>query len=137
MPSDQNRIIEQAKFTYSPLEKAFEKQIIIEDQGEKQIKAHKKHRKQLVRSDENNELLFSKEKEIFQEMYTKRNERIEELSKKIDYNNLKYYTHKTGREIGFIKLKNPIVFLDGMKANKILMDKHEINKKNLQKNKAK
>ena len=34
LPSDQNRIIEQAKFTYSPLGKAFEKQIkIIEDQG--------------------------------------------------------------------------------------------------------
>ena len=33
-------MIEQAKFTYSPIGKAFEKQIkIIEDQGEKQIKA--------------------------------------------------------------------------------------------------
>ena len=33
-------ILEQAKFTYSPLGKAFEKQIkTIEDQGEKQIKA--------------------------------------------------------------------------------------------------
>ena len=27
LPSDQSRIIEQAKFTYSPLRKAFEKQI--------------------------------------------------------------------------------------------------------------
>ena len=34
--SDQSRIIEQAKFTYSPFGKAFEIQIkIIEDQGEK------------------------------------------------------------------------------------------------------
>ena len=32
LSSDQNRIIEQAKFSYSPLGKAFE------DQGEKQIK---------------------------------------------------------------------------------------------------
>ena len=32
LPSDQSRIIEQAKFTYSPLSKAFEKQIkTIED----------------------------------------------------------------------------------------------------------
>ena len=39
-PSNQNQIIEQAKFTYSPLDKAFEKQIkTIEDQGQKQIKA--------------------------------------------------------------------------------------------------
>ena len=33
-------MIEQTKFTYSPLQKAFEKQIeTTEDQGEKQIKA--------------------------------------------------------------------------------------------------
>ena len=38
LPSNQQQIIEQAKFTYSPLGKAFEKQIkTIEDQGQKQI----------------------------------------------------------------------------------------------------
>ena len=38
LPSDQSRIIEQAKFTYSPLSKTFEKQIKkIEEQGKKQI----------------------------------------------------------------------------------------------------
>ena len=40
LTSDQSRIIEQAKFTYSPLSKAFEKQIkVIEDQGVKQVEA--------------------------------------------------------------------------------------------------
>ena len=40
LPSNQQHIIEQAKFTYSPLGKAFEKQTkTIEDQGEKQVKA--------------------------------------------------------------------------------------------------
>ena len=40
LPSNQQQIIEQAKFTYSPLGKTFEKQTkTIEDQGEKQIKA--------------------------------------------------------------------------------------------------
>ena len=39
LPSNQQQIIEQTKFTYSPLEKAFEKQIKrIEDQGQTQIK---------------------------------------------------------------------------------------------------
>ena len=39
LPCDQSRIIEQAKFTYIPLGKAFEKQTkMIEEQGEKQIK---------------------------------------------------------------------------------------------------
>ena len=40
LPSNKQQIIEQAKFTYFPLVKAFEKQIkTIEDQGEKQVKA--------------------------------------------------------------------------------------------------
>ena len=42
LPPNQQQIIEQAKFTYSPLGKAFEKQIkTIENQGEKQIDALK------------------------------------------------------------------------------------------------
>ena len=40
LPSNQEQMIEQTKFTYSPLGKAFEKQIkTTEDQGKKQIKA--------------------------------------------------------------------------------------------------
>ena len=43
LPSNQRKIIEQAKFTYSLLGKAFEKQIkTIEDQREKLIKALEK-----------------------------------------------------------------------------------------------
>ena len=42
LPSNKQQIIEQARFEYSPLGKAFEKQIkTIEDQGEKQIKQSK------------------------------------------------------------------------------------------------
>ena len=42
MPSNQSRIIEQAKFSCSPLDKAFEKQIkTIEDQEIKQVEALK------------------------------------------------------------------------------------------------
>ena len=40
LPAGKQQIIEQAKFTYSPLGKAFQKQTkTIEDQREKQIKA--------------------------------------------------------------------------------------------------
>ena len=40
LPSNQQQIIEQSRFTYSPLGKALEKQIkTIEDQGQKQFKA--------------------------------------------------------------------------------------------------
>ena len=49
LPSNQQQIIEQAKFTYSSLGKAFEKQTkTIEDQGEKQIKAIQDNKKQLT-----------------------------------------------------------------------------------------
>ena len=40
LPSNQQQIIEQARFAYSPLGKAFEKQIkTTEDQGQKQVEA--------------------------------------------------------------------------------------------------
>ena len=50
---DKKRLVEQAKFTYSPPGKAFEKQMkTIEDQGVKQIKVLKDHGKQLIESNE-------------------------------------------------------------------------------------
>ena len=40
LPSNEQQIIQQAKFAHSPFGKAFEKQIkTIEDQGKKQVKA--------------------------------------------------------------------------------------------------
>ena len=90
--SNQRQIIEQAKFTYSPLGKAFEKLTkTIEDQGEKQIKAIQDNRKQLINDDDyKNKLLISKEREIFKDIYIKRLDKLEELNNKIDYDNLKY-----------------------------------------------
>ena len=49
LPPYQRRVIERAKFAYSPLGKAFEKQTkTIEDHGKKQIKATEDHGKQLA-----------------------------------------------------------------------------------------
>ena len=70
LPSNQKKIIEQAKFTCSPLGKAFEKQIkTVEDQGEKQVEALKdlkeNKEKQIYNADDyENKLLISKEREI-------------------------------------------------------------------------
>ena len=74
LPSNQQQIIEQAKFTYSPLGKAFEKQTkTIEDKGEKQTKPIQDNRKQLISDDDyKNKLLISKEREIFKDIYNKR-----------------------------------------------------------------
>ena len=63
LPSNQQQIIQQAKFNYSPLGKALEKQIkTIEDQGKKQVKAIEDN-KQLVNKDDDykDKLLLSRE----------------------------------------------------------------------------
>ena len=84
MSPNQQQITEQAKFTYSPLGKAFDKQTkTIKDQGEKQIKAIQDNKEQLVNinndDDYKNKLLLSREREIFKNIYKKRPDKIEEL----------------------------------------------------------
>ena len=106
LPSNQQQIIEQAKFTYSPLGKAFENQTkTIKDQGEKQIKAIQDYKEQLVNinndDDYKNKLLLSMEREIFKNIYNKRLDKIEELSKKNGYSNLKYTVISSGEEFEF------------------------------------
>ena len=76
LPSNQQQIIEQAKFTYSPLGKAFEKQIkTIEDQGKKQVDALKnlklKEETKLIEDKPNNQ---SRAIIIFNELINKRKE---------------------------------------------------------------
>ena len=126
LPSNQQQIIQQAKFTYSPLGKAFEKQIeTIEDQVKKQVKAIQD--KQLVNIDNNDDykdkLLLSKEREMFKDIYNKRLDKIEELSNKIDYNNLNYVVVGTGDEYNFNNLDDPLALLNNIKKGKISMRK--------------
>ena len=87
-PGNQRQIIERAKFAYSPLGNTFKNQTkMIEDQGEKQIKAIEDNEKQLDNKKQlgNNELLLSEEREIFKNNYNERLDKIDELSKKTDY----------------------------------------------------
>ena len=111
LPSNQRQIIEQAKFTYSPLGKAFEKQTkTIEDQGKKQVKAIQE--KQLVNNvDYKDKLLLSKEREVFKDIYNERLDKIEELNNKIDYNNLKYAVVNSVKIFDFSTLKDPLTLL--------------------------
>ena len=127
MPSNQQHIIQQAKFTYFHLGKVFEKQIkTIKDQGEKQIKAIQDNKEQLVNTNNDNDckkkLLLSREREIFKNAYKKRVDKIEELSKKIDYNNLKYTVVSCGEEFKFDRLEDPILFLNYIKRGKISLE---------------
>ena len=127
LPSNQQQIIEQAKFTYSPLGKAFKKQTkTIKDQGIKQVKAIQDN-KQLVNinndDDYKNKLLLSKEREIFKDIYNKRINKTEELNNKIDYGNLEYVVVGTGDEYDFNHFDDPLTFLSNIKKGKISMNK--------------
>ena len=97
-------MIQQAKFTYSPLGKTFEKQIkIIEDQRKKQIDALKdnKKKKQIYADDCKNKLLIPKEREVVKNIYNKILDKIEELDKKFDYDDLVFITESKNRKIDF------------------------------------
>ena len=108
LPSNQQQTIQQAKFNYSPLGKAFKKQIkTIEDQGEKQVKEIQYHK-----DDYKNKLLLSKESEIFKYIYNKKLDKLEELNNKIDYNNLKYITANNRSSYTFSEIEDPITFLN-------------------------
>ena len=76
LPSNQQQIIEQARFTYRPLGKAFEKQMkTIEDQGKKQADALEsskpKEQKKPIENKSNN---LSKAAIIFDDLINKRKE---------------------------------------------------------------
>ena len=64
--------------------KAFEKQTTIKNQGEQQIEAIQDNKKQLANINDyyKNELLLSKEREIFKNIYNERLDKTEELNKK-------------------------------------------------------
>ena len=87
LPSNQKQIIEQAKFTYSPLGKAFEKQIkTIEDQGKKQVVAiQNQGQVETIKKydyDNDDSPLISKQKEIFNKLVDKSPAKITELDEK-------------------------------------------------------
>ena len=106
LPSNIQQIIEQIQFTYSPLGKAFGKQIkTTEDQLQRHgdiLKDLKYYNKQLA-NDYEDKLLISKEREIFKNIYNKRLDKIKELTEKIKDNNLVFITISTGRKTDFSK----------------------------------
>ena len=128
LPSNQKQIIEQAKFAYSPLNKAFEKQIKrIEDQEEKQIKSLEEHGKQLVKSSgEKESPTHLKQKEIFEEFANKRIDEIQNLSKQTDFNNLTCYFKGKSAPKAF---HGPLGFYKNIKEGYITLEKAEEKQK--------
>ena len=131
LPLNQQQIIQQSKFAYSPLGKALEKQIkTIEDQEKEQVKAIQDN-KQLVNQDNyKDKLLHSKEREIFKDIYNKRLDKIEEMNNQIDYNDLDYVVFKKNMECNFSMEKAPISFLNAIKEGEISLEEAKNRQKN-------
>ena len=115
LPSNQQQIIEQAKFTYSPLGKAFEKQIkTIEDQGEKQIKAIQDQR-QVKKIDYP---FILKQKEIFNGLADERLEKINDLDEKVNSNYLIYRYKARTADAKFNEFDNALDIINKIRDGK-------------------
>ena len=104
LPSDQSRIIEQAKFPYPLLQKAFGKQTkAIED--EKKIETIEQNGKQLVKSNvllkNKNSISLDKQKEIFYKLVAERTREIEKLHNIVNFQNLVYHLKDLFKDIYF------------------------------------
>ena len=121
LPSNQPQIIEQAKFTYSPSGKAFEKLVkTIEDQGQKQVKALEelkpKEQTKPIEDKSNNQ---SKATAIFNDLINKRKKIISELYDSIDYNNLKFEYVVPQKDVSFYEYKDSTGLFNVIKNNQV------------------
>ena len=127
LPSNQQKIIEQAKFNYSPLGKAIEKQIkTIHDQGEKQVIALQSLKPPDTKLLPIKDLISIKNlsPEIIKEI-----ERIEEIEKKVDRNKMVY--QGTNKTYDFRNFKTTRTFGNEIRNNVISLDTANIEQLNL------
>ena len=123
LPANQQQIIEQTKFTYSPLGEAFEKQIkTIEDQGEKRIKAIQdqgqiKTIKKYDYDDEDTPFI-SKQKEIFNELVDERLEKIIDLDERVNSNDLIYRYKGKNVDAKFDEFDNALDIINKIRDGK-------------------
>ena len=119
LPSNQQQIIEQARFTYFPLGKVFEKQTkIIEDKGQKQVDAltdlkPKEQSKAITyKSDDDNTPIS---KEIYDEILEERMDEILKMSREINYSNLVYDFKGPNPSINFAIFGGPMYTYNQLK----------------------
>ena len=127
LPSNQRQVLERAKFTYSPLGKAFEKQTkTIEEQVKKKIKTLEEHGKQIIKSSgEKNSLKLLKQKKIFDELINEMRLEINKVCKGIDFNNLTYYYTSKSALKYFVRFKGPLIIYNDVKNGWISLQKAE------------
>ena len=107
LPSNQQQVIQQAKFTYSPLGKAFEKQI------------KPKEETKPIEDKPNNQ---SRAAIIFNELIKKRKDLMKELHDSYDYNNLKFEYVGPTKDVSFYEYKDSRELFHGIKDNQINFD---------------
>ena len=69
---------------------------------------------------------FQRRENFLKNIYNKRLDKIDELSKTIDYGDLKFTVNSTGLETNFSELKDPVAFLDSIKKREILIETKRI-----------
>ena len=121
LPSNQQQIIEGAEFTYSSLAKTFEKQIkTIGDQGEKQKKDQGQVRTiKKCTYDVEDPPLISKQKEAFNELLDERIEKINNLDKKINSDDLIYRYKGRTADAKFDKFDNALDIINKIRNGEI------------------
>ena len=117
LPSNKQEIIEQVKFEYSPLGKAFEKQVkTIEDQGKKQIEALENLKLKEIMQDKTKPIKYNK---YFIDELAK----IQKSIKSIDFNDLIYYYKGSNEPINFNEHKGTMnIFKNIHSSDKTLED---------------
>ena len=114
-PSNQQQIMEQARFTCSPLRKAIEKQIkTIEGQGQKQIDALEKFKpKEEIKLTEHNPNNQPRAKIILNDFINKRKELMNELYSSVYYNSLNFkYVDPKNDVVSFYEYRDSIELFD-------------------------
>ena len=127
LPSNQQQIIQQAKFNYSPLRKAIEKQRkTIKDQGEKQVVAFESLKDSDKKLTQIKDFIPTENlnPEIINEI-----KRIEEIEKKIDRNKMVY--KGTNKTYDFRNFKTIRAFGNEIRNNVISLDSANIEQANL------
>ena len=127
LPSNQQQIIKQAKFTYSLLGKVFEKQIkTIEDQGQKQVDALKVLKPKAIKSESIN-------KDIYNKILEERMDKILNMSKEIDYGNLVYNFKGPTTSINFTMFGGPMYTYNQLKNGEKTLQQVEEEQKDFKK----
>ena len=120
LPSNQQQIVEQAKFTYSPLGKAFDKPIkTIEVQGKKQVDALEKLKSEETKPIKDTPNNQSTASVVFKDLINKRKELINGLCDNVDYNNLKFGYLGPTEDVRFYEYTNSKELFNAIKNSQI------------------